>query len=216
MFQIKVSRRYSLDNFDDDLRKVMRVAGVEGRPICFIFDESNILSTGFLERMNALLASGEVPGLYEGEEMLSLIASCREEAQKSGLILDTSDELFRWFTARVQRNLHVVFTMNPANGEFRDRAATSPALFNRCVVDWFGSWGRDALLQVSQFFTRSLDLDVPCSLSSDALHLIAMSRGVTQLLPSENVDIHDCLTAAFLFIHQGVSKMDAEKTSETR
>lgn len=93
VFQIKVSRRYSLDNFDDDLRKVMRVAGVEGRPICFIFDESNILSTGFLERMNALLASGEVPGLYEGEEMLSLIASCREEAQKSGLILDTSDEL---------------------------------------------------------------------------------------------------------------------------
>lgn len=216
VFQIKVSRRYSLDNFDDDLRKVMRVAGVEGRPICFIFDESNILSTGFLERMNALLASGEVPGLYEGEEMLSLIASCREEAQKSGLILDTSDELFRWFTARVQRNLHVVFTMNPANGEFRDRAATSPALFNRCVVDWFGSWGRDALLQVSQFFTRSLDLDVPCSLSPDALHLIAMSRGVTQLSPSENVDIHDCLTAAFLFIHQGVSKMDAEKTSETR
>lgn len=43
-----------------------------------------------------------------------------------------------------------------------------------------------------------------------------MSRGVTQLSPSENVDIHDCLTAAFLFIHQGVSKMDAEKTSETR
>jgi dynein heavy chain 1 len=36
--------------------------------ICFIFDESNVLSTAFLERMNALLASGEVPGLFDGEE----------------------------------------------------------------------------------------------------------------------------------------------------
>lgn len=118
--------------------------------------------------MNALLANGEVPGLYEGDEMLSLITACREVALQEGVVLDSSEELFKWFTIRVQRNLHVVFTMNPANGEFRDRAATSPALFNRCVVDWFGSWGRDALLQVSQFFTRSLDLDVPCSLSPQA------------------------------------------------
>lgn len=46
VFQIKVSRRYSLDNFDEDLRQVMRMAGVNGQPVCFIFDESNILSTG--------------------------------------------------------------------------------------------------------------------------------------------------------------------------
>ena len=55
---------------------------------------------------------------------------------------DTEEELFRHFTKNVQRNLHVVFTMNPASGDFDNRAATSPALFNRCVVDWFGDWSR--------------------------------------------------------------------------
>ena len=51
----------------------MKRAGCKGEKICFIFDESNVLSPAFLERMNALLASGEVPGLYEGEEYMSLI-----------------------------------------------------------------------------------------------------------------------------------------------
>jgi dynein heavy chain 1 len=32
---------------------------------------------------------------------------------------------------------HVVFTMNPRNADFASRSATSPALFNRCVIDWF-------------------------------------------------------------------------------
>ena len=45
-------------------------------------------------------------------------------------------------------NLHVVFTMNPAEGGMAERAATSPALFNRCVLDWFGDWSKNALFQV--------------------------------------------------------------------
>lgn len=217
VFQIKLSRRYNLESFDEDLRQVMRAAGVNGEPTCFIFDESNILSTGFLERMNALLASGEVPGLYEGDDMLSLMAGCRDAAAHEGLLIDTSEELFRWFTARVQRNLHVVFTMNPANGDFRDRAATSPALFNRCVVDWFGRWERDALLQVSQYFTRSLELDrVEYYPSEDALRLVAASRGVEGVSAGERVTLHDALMAAILSIHQSVVVLDEEKSSDTR
>lgn len=42
----------------------------------------------------------------------------------------------------------MVFTMNPASEGFEGRCATSPALFNRCVVDWFGTWPTKALAQV--------------------------------------------------------------------
>lgn len=48
--------------------------------------------------------------------------------------------------------------MNPANPDFSNRTASSPALFNRCVIDWFGEWSTDGLLQVAKEFTRSLDL----------------------------------------------------------
>lgn len=36
-------------------------------------DESNILDSSFLERMNTLLANGEVPGLFEGEDIFSTV-----------------------------------------------------------------------------------------------------------------------------------------------
>ena len=39
-------------------------------------------------------------------------------------------------------------------------AATSPALFNRCVLDWFGDWSDQAFYQVGMEFTNTLDLDV--------------------------------------------------------
>lgn len=41
-------------------------------------DESNVLDAGFLERMNTLLANGEVPGLFEGDEYSALMSACRE------------------------------------------------------------------------------------------------------------------------------------------
>ena len=53
VFQIKLTRRYSLEDFDADLREVLTRAGCEGEKICFIFDESNVVSSSFLERMNA-------------------------------------------------------------------------------------------------------------------------------------------------------------------
>jgi dynein heavy chain 1 len=159
IFQIKVSNKYTGADFDDDLRTVLRRAGCKGEKICFIMDESNVLDAGFLERMNTLLANAEVPGLFEGDEHAALMTACKEGSQRDGLMLDSHEELYRWFTQQVARNLHVVFTMNPPANGLASRAATSPALFNRCVLDWFGDWSDQALYQVGYEFTQTLDLD---------------------------------------------------------
>ncbi|KAF8592026.1 dynein heavy chain protein 1 [Ramaria rubella] len=160
IFQIKVSNKYTGDDFDNDLRTVLRRAGTKGEKICFIMDESNVLDSGFLERMNTLLANAEVPGLFEGDEHSALMTACKEGSQRDGLMLDSHEELYRWFTQQVARNLHVVFTMNPPENGLASRAATSPALFNRCVLDWFGDWNDQAFFQVGMEFTRTLDLDL--------------------------------------------------------
>ncbi|GAA6009794.1 hypothetical protein JCM11491_000816 [Sporobolomyces phaffii] len=160
VFQINVHNKYTGEDFDDDLRTVLRRAGCKGEKIVFIMDESNVLDSGFLERMNTLLANAEVPGLFEGDEHAALMTACKEGAQRDGLMLDSPEELYRWFTSQVARNLHVVFTMNPPTGGLASRAATSPALFNRCVLDWFGDWSDQAFYQVGLEFTNTLDLDV--------------------------------------------------------
>jgi dynein heavy chain 1 len=155
VFTLKVHRNYGVEEFDEDLRGIMRRSGLEDEKICFIIDESNCLSSAFLEKMNALLASAEVPGLFEGEELSQLMRQC---AEKFGTSL-TTDELYDKFVHGVSKNLHIIFTMNPVGDDFSSRAATSPALFNRCVVDWFGDWDKQAYEQVAEELTAHLDLD---------------------------------------------------------
>lgn len=56
----QVHRKYTGEDFDEDLRTVLRRSGCKNEKIAFIMDESNVLDSGFLERMNTLLANGEV------------------------------------------------------------------------------------------------------------------------------------------------------------
>merc|ERR1719233_2639554 len=142
--------------FDEVLDHVLRIdrvlkrAGAKQEKICFIFDEGNILDTAFLERMNALLASGEVPGLFEEQEYQQLMKEMRDLVKRDRLIETSEEELYSTFCKHVQNNLHIVFTMNPAGGDFSGRASTSPALFNRCVINWFGTWPETAMFQVAR------------------------------------------------------------------
>ncbi len=134
----------------------MKRAGCKQEKISFIFDESNILDVAFMERMNALLASGEIPGLFENEEYSALLSAMREGHKHTQSMDD--EQLYKLFVKSVQRNLHVVFTMNPAGADFGDRGASSPALYNRCVIDWFGDWPQDALEQVALALTAHITL----------------------------------------------------------
>ena len=59
------------------------------------------LDTGFLERLNTLLANGEVPGLFEGDELTTLMNQVKENAQRQGHMLDSQDELYKYFTMEV-------------------------------------------------------------------------------------------------------------------
>ena len=56
----KIHHKYLAADFDEDLRALLRRAGCKNEKIVFILDESNILESSFLERMNSLLANGEV------------------------------------------------------------------------------------------------------------------------------------------------------------
>ena len=65
---LQVHNKYTADDFDDDLCTVLSRAGCRDEKIVFIMDESNVLDSGFLERMNTLLANGEVRREREGKE----------------------------------------------------------------------------------------------------------------------------------------------------
>ncbi|XP_043279701.1 dynein heavy chain, cytoplasmic isoform X3 [Venturia canescens] len=202
IFQIKVHNKYTGEDFDEDLRQVLRRSGCKDEKIAFILDESNVLDSGFLERMNTLLANGEVPGLFEGDEYTTLMTQCKEGAQREGLMLDSNEELYKWFTGQVMKNLHVVFTMNPSTDGLKDRAATSPALFNRCVLNWFGDWSDNALFQVGKEFTNRVDLEKPSWKCPDFF------PSVCSLIPAQTCH-RDAVINACVYVHQTLHKANA-------
>ena len=201
-FQIKVHGKYSSSDFDEDLREVLRRTGCKGEKICFIMDESNVLDSGFLERMNTLLANAEVPGLFEGDEFATLMTACKEGAQRQGLLLDSQEELYKWFTQQIIKNLHVVFTMNPPEDGLSSKAATSPALFNRCVLNWFGDWSDQALFQVGSELTQSVDLDNPNYESPDSIPIAYKDMA----LPASH---RDAVVNSMVHVHHSISRFNA-------
>ncbi|KAH8738601.1 dynein heavy chain, partial [Cryptosporidium ryanae] len=151
VFSIKPGRKYDIFSFESDLRTVMKRAALKGEKLTFIFEESHALGPAFIERMNALLASGEVPGLFEGDEYNQLLSECRTAFSGSSVSMsDDNNDLFSRFTHLVQENLHIVFTLNPANPNFKETQSLSPALFNRCVVNWMGDFTEEALTQIAR------------------------------------------------------------------
>ncbi len=60
------------------MQKLYHVAGVEGKPVVFLLTDTQISKESFLEDVNNLLNSGEVPGMYAPEDKEGIIGSIRE------------------------------------------------------------------------------------------------------------------------------------------
>jgi len=68
-------------------------------------------------------------------------------------------DIYDQMVTRIQKYLHVVLMMNPDNSGFTSRTASSPAIFNRCVIDWFGSWDSSTFKFISDSRLKHVDVN---------------------------------------------------------
>ena len=47
---------------------MMVIAGIKGQPVCFLFPDNHVMDESFLEDLNNLLNTGEVPNLFDKKE----------------------------------------------------------------------------------------------------------------------------------------------------
>ncbi|XP_072318696.1 dynein axonemal heavy chain 6 [Eucyclogobius newberryi] len=156
-FEIELTRGYNYESFHEDLRRLYKMAGVEGKDMVFLFTDNQIVVEGFLEDINNMLNSGEVPNLFEKDELEQVLAATRPLAKKAGLSEENRDEVYQYFITRVREKLHIVLCMSPVGDAFRSRCRMFPSLVNCCTIDWFIQWPREALLSVSQAFFHNID-----------------------------------------------------------
>ncbi|RLV89834.1 Dynein heavy chain cytoplasmic [Spathaspora sp. JA1] len=197
--QLNVRRNYTIEDFDETLRKLL-LRCVSGERVCFIIDESSILETSFIERMNTLLANAEIPGLFEGEEYTSLMNLCLEMSNSQGLLLDNDDELYNWFREQVSQNLHVIFTISETNVGSSAAVISSPALFNRCVLSWMGDWSNKCLFEIASARIEHVPVDISN---------YTIPTSFEPFIENNVTNFRDALVDSIVFIHRYVPKYSA-------
>ncbi|XP_049884905.1 dynein axonemal heavy chain 6 [Pectinophora gossypiella] len=185
---LELKRNYDTPEFHDDLRVMYVRAGMAGDDTVFLFTDTQIVKEGFLEDINNMLNSGEVPNLFEGDTYEQVQNGCRNDAAKAGINPSDRDAVYYFFINRVRSKLHLCVCMSPVGEAFRRRCRMFPSLVNCCTIDWFTKWPPMALLSVAQ----------QC------------------LQPLQNQDIIDKISVLCVSMHQDVDVMTDRLFDEMR
>lgn len=161
-FQVTLNKNYGDIQFKEDIKQLYNVAGPAGGAVTFILTDAEIKSETFLEAINSMLATGEIPGLFVKEDRdlipLQQKGVYMKEAGTKGED-PTSAFLWNYFINRCKDHLHTVLCFSPVSPKFRVRAQKFPSLFSTCAIDWFLPWPEEALISVSDKFLKEFKID---------------------------------------------------------
>uniref|UniRef100_H0V0D2 Dynein axonemal heavy chain 1 n=1 Tax=Cavia porcellus TaxID=10141 RepID=H0V0D2_CAVPO len=188
-FQIELSKNYGMSEWREDVKKILLKAGLQNLSITFLFSDTQIKNESFLEDINNVLNSGDIPNLYNLDEQDQIVNAMRGYVQEQGL-QPTKANLMAAYTGRVRSNIHMVLCMSPIGEVFRARLRQFPSLVNCCTIDWFNEWPAEALESVATTFLN----EIPELESSSEI-----IEGLIQIC---------------VYIHQSVSKKCVEYLAE--
>jgi len=155
--QIEITKNFGSEQFKEFMKELMFQAGIEGDKVCFTMTDNQIINEGFLEDINNLLNTGEIPNLMLPEDKDKIINSLRPIVVKMKRV-DTIENINATFVERIRDNLHITLCMSPVGDTLRVRCRMFPSLVNCCTLNWFSRWPEQALLYVSSEFLKSVDL----------------------------------------------------------
>ncbi|CAG2053712.1 unnamed protein product, partial [Timema podura] len=179
----------------DDLKRVLKLSGGEGKNATFLLTETQIKEEVFLQDVDSLLNSGEVPNLFPIDEQQEILEIVRLAAQGGNRNLDiTALEVLSFFVSRCKQKLHIILCFSPIGASFRKRLRLFPSLVNCCTIDWFQPYKtmklneREFVLEQSSGRVRST-LTLPCGVfqvwPEDALEKVARKYMMDINVPEE-------------------------------
>uniref|UniRef100_T1J4J2 AAA+ ATPase domain-containing protein n=1 Tax=Strigamia maritima TaxID=126957 RepID=T1J4J2_STRMM len=156
-FTIELKRGYDHQSFFDDLKKLNYMSAVKANDTVFMITDTQIVMEDFVEDINNLLNSGEVPGMYASEDIEAVMIAIRPLAKDAGLNEGNREVVYNFFLNRCRTYIHMLLCMSPIGDSLRSRCRMFPSLINECTIDWFLKWPDDALLNVAKNTFKTID-----------------------------------------------------------
>ena len=135
----------------------LRVRARQSNDELFLFTDTQIVQESFVEDINNILNSGEVPNLFPSDERDRVMGDMRDVVKAMG-VPESRENCESQFIARVRDRLHVVLAMSPVGDALRVRCRQFPSLINCTTIDWFTAWPKEALTTVATRLLERLEL----------------------------------------------------------
>jgi len=148
---IEITKGFNTNAFKEVMKGFMKMAGIDGTSISFVMTDTQIIDESFIENLNNLLNTGEIPNLMEQEDKDEILAGVRRILPQG-----TLEDINNKFVSRIRELLHICLCMSPVGDTLRIRCRQFPSLVNCCTLDWFARWPEEALLYVSTEFLKEL------------------------------------------------------------
>ncbi|KAF5224191.1 hypothetical protein ECC02_002777 [Trypanosoma cruzi] len=158
---------YSVKNFRNDVRQFVQRATTQNERLVLLLDEHNIVDESFLEVVNSLVSSGDIPGLFTPEELETMFTSLREDAASSGYI----GSIYAYFLMRLRRNLRLALTMDSHHALFLVRLQSNPGLLSNCDLLWMGNWSNDATRTICKKRLKNIMKCIEAEPANKGFHL---------------------------------------------
>uniref|UniRef100_A0A8C0VQX6 Dynein axonemal heavy chain 3 n=1 Tax=Cyanistes caeruleus TaxID=156563 RepID=A0A8C0VQX6_CYACU len=159
LFQIEITKSYGISEWKDDIKQVMLKTGVGNNNMSFLFCDNQIKDESFVEDINMLLNTGDVPNIFAADEKAEIVEKMQSAARMENRKIEATPlAMYSYFIERVKKNLHIVLAMSPIGDAFRNRLRMFPSLINCCTIDWFQTWPTDALEMVAHKFLEDIEL----------------------------------------------------------
>jgi len=158
-FTAEMTKAYGISDWRDDMKTILRESGGKGKDTVFYFSETQVKEELFLQDIDSLLNSGEVPNIFAVDERQEILEMARLAAQGGNRNLDISPlQVFAFFINRCKQKLHMMLSFSPIGSSFRSRLRLYPSLVNCCTIVWYEMWPEDALAMVAQKYVSDIPL----------------------------------------------------------
>ncbi|CAD8076520.1 unnamed protein product [Paramecium sonneborni] len=137
-------KNYGKKEFKDLLFRLMCAVGIENKLIAFYFADNQLHQESFLEDLNNLLNSGEVPNMLTKEDLEIINSGIQAQIKELKI-----NDAYSYFVQKVRSNLHIVLGLSPIRDQFR--------VWLRKFPKWLQKWPQEAFLNVAQMFLATFE-----------------------------------------------------------
>ena len=175
VLSLNLTKDYSIKEFKKDIKQVYQYTGVEGKNTILLLEEHHFVKPVFLEYINSLLCSGEIPGFLNNEEQEVFLGNLTSE-YKEQLEYKT---IYEYFVSKIRKYLKIIVILD--FDIYNQYISTNPALVTKCQVVWFDHFSNDSLKKLCKeefeaTFENVVDEKTSNKLINYILSLFAIAR----------------------------------------